>query len=80
MAETYNQLILQNLLKIAEGAVASSDGKFDIKGCFYGVKLNGKANWNPPASKDINGLYDPIDKTGLLTFTFTTNPIIFKQQ
>lgn len=80
MVETYNQLILQNLLRIAEGAANVSEGKFDTKGCFYSVKLNGKANWNPPVSKDINGLFDPIDKTGLLTFHFTTNPILFKQQ
>ena len=69
---------MQNLLRIAEGAANASEGKFDLKACFYGVKLNGKGNWNPPASKDINGLFDPIDKTGLLTFHFTTNPILFK--
>ena len=79
MAETYNQLILQNLLRIAEGAANVSEGKFDVKACFYGVKLNGKANWSPPVSKDINGMFDPIDKTGLLTFHFTTNPLLFKQ-
>lgn len=56
-----------------------SDGKFDIKACFYGVKLNGKPSWNPPAAKDINGHFEPIDKAGTLTFNFTINPILFKQ-
>lgn len=56
-----------------------SDGKFDVKACFYGVKLNGKPSWNPPAAKDINGHFEPIDKAGTLTFNFTINPILFKQ-
>lgn len=49
-----------------------------MKACFFGVKLNGKANWNPPSSKDINGNFDPIDKAGILTFIFTINPVQFK--
>ncbi len=65
---------------MAENASLASEGKFDIKACFFGVKLNGKANWNPPAGKDANDLFEPIDKAGLLTFTFTTNPVLFKQQ
>jgi hypothetical protein len=52
MAQTYDVLILQSLLKLAEGIANSSEGKFDIKACFYGVKLNGKPNWNPPTGKD----------------------------
>jgi len=40
------------LLRMAEGFAASSEGKFDVKACFYGVKLNGKPNWNPPTAKD----------------------------
>ena len=55
MSETYDQLIMQSLLRIAESTSLASEGKFDIKACFFGVKLNGKANWNPPTSKDING-------------------------
>jgi hypothetical protein len=43
---------LQNLLGIAEKSVLASEGKFDIKACFNGVKLNGKASWNPPTAKD----------------------------
>jgi Ran GTPase-activating protein (RanGAP) involved in mRNA processing and transport len=78
MAETYNQLILQNLLKIAENISNASEGKFDMKSCFFGVKLNGKPNWAPPTGKDANGHFDPIDKTGILTFNFTINPILFK--
>jgi hypothetical protein len=52
LAETYDQIILQNLLLIAEKAVTGSEGKFDSKSCFAGVKLNGKPNWSPPTSKD----------------------------
>jgi hypothetical protein len=48
LAETYDHILLQNLLLIAEKATAASDGKFDMKSCFQGVKLNGKPNWNPP--------------------------------
>ena len=55
MSETYYHIILQNLLQIAEKAVSNSDGKFDIKACFVGAKLNGKANWSPPSTKDLNG-------------------------
>jgi hypothetical protein len=40
--------------------------------------LNGKPNWAPPTGKDANGHFDPIDKTGILTFNFTINPILFK--
>jgi len=71
---------LQNLLRIADQAALASEGKFDIKACFYSVKMNGKTNWNPPASKDINGLFDPIDRSGTLMFSFTINPLAFKQQ
>lgn len=80
MSETYNQLILQNLLKIAEAAANGSDGKFDVKACFQGVKLNGKNTWNPPTSKDINGMFDPIDTSGVLNFFFTINPLEYKKQ
>jgi hypothetical protein len=80
LAETYDQLILQNLLRISEAASLSSEGKFDVKTCFFNVKLNGKATWNPPTSKDINGMFDPIEKSGILSFIFTINPIVFKQQ
>ncbi len=55
LAETYDQLILQSLLRLAETCANSSDGKFDVKACFFGVKLNGKPNWNPPTAKDQNG-------------------------
>jgi hypothetical protein len=78
LAETYDQLVLQSLLKLAESVANQSEGKFDIKACFYGVKLNGKPNWNPPAGKDQNGMFEPLEKTGLLTFTFTINPILYK--
>jgi hypothetical protein len=52
LAETYDQLILQGLLKLAESCANTSEGKFDVKACFFGVKLNGKPNWNPPTAKD----------------------------
>ena len=54
VGDTYDLLILQSLLTCAEKAVARSEGKFDIKACFYGVKFNGKTNWIPPATKDNN--------------------------
>lgn len=34
LAETYDHIIIQSLLAIAEKAVARSEGKFDIKQCF----------------------------------------------
>ena len=52
LAETYDQLVLQSLLRLAESVANQSEGKFDIKACFFGVKLNGKPNWNPPTAKD----------------------------
>lgn len=79
MAQTYDVLILQSLLRHAEGCANTSEGKFDIKACFFSVKLNGKPNWNPPSAKDQNGNYEVAEKTGLLTFYFTTNPIVYKQ-
>lgn len=72
-------MILQSLLKLAESVANQSEGKFDVKACFFGVKLNGKPNWNPPAGKDQNGNFDPIEKAGNLTFTFTVNPVLYKQ-
>lgn len=39
-------------MQIAEKAAANSEGKFDVKACFQGVKLNGKPSWNPPTTKD----------------------------
>ena len=80
MAETYDNFIMQSLLKLADSAANSSEGKFDVKACFYGVKMNGKPNWNPPTTKDASGVFEQIDKTGVLTFYFTINPILYKQQ
>lgn len=78
LAETYNHIILKSLLIIAEKAALKSEGKFDTKACFNGVKLNGKANWNPPTLKDANDQHSIDESTGTLTFTFTINPILFK--
>lgn len=78
LSETYNHIILKSLLSIAEKAVLKSEGKFDIKACFNGVKLNGKSSWTPPTNKDINDQYNIEESTGILTFTFTINPILFK--
>ena len=64
MNETYDHIILQNLLLIAEKAVLNCDGKFDIKGCFYGAKLNGKPSWNPPSAKDANGQFEIVEHQG----------------
>ena len=81
LAECYDQIILQSLLSIADKAASKSDGKFDIKACFYGVKINGKANWTPPTNKDLQGSFDLGDQiTGNLVFQFTINPILFKVQ
>jgi hypothetical protein len=63
---------------MAENCAAASEGKFDIKSCFYGVKLNGKPNWNPPTTKDQHGSFEVAEKTGVLMFYFTTNPILYK--
>jgi len=70
------------LLQIAEKAVEKSEGKFDVKSCFQNVKLNGKANWTPPTTKDKNNQFeiDPSHLTGTLTFQFTINPALFKEQ
>lgn len=65
---------------MAESASTSSEGKFDIKGCFVGVKINGKPSWNPPTGKDSNGYFEPLDRSGALTFIFTINPILYKIQ
>ncbi len=82
LGDMYNDIILQNLLEIAEKAAEKSDGKFDVKQCFQNVKLNGKANWNPPTNKDTNGQFeqDANLSTGQLIFNFTINPILFKEQ
>ncbi len=55
LADTYDNIILQHLLLIAEKTAEKSEGKFDLKACFYGVKFNGKGNWTPPATKDAYG-------------------------
>lgn len=78
MNDTYDHIILQNLLQIAEKASSNSEGKFDIKACFYGVKLNGKANWNLPSVKNELDQYEIPERSGTLVFTFTINPILFK--
>jgi len=58
LAETYHNIILQTLLQHAERAVErAGEGKFELKSCFQGVKLNGKS-WTPPATKDVNGLFE----------------------
>lgn len=64
LAETYDHIILQNLILIAEKAANGSEGKFDIKQCFQGVKMNGKASWNPPTNKDQFGQFEISDHTG----------------
>eukprot|EP00347_Sterkiella_histriomuscorum_P017989 403347211 len=80
MAETYDHIILQNLLQIAEKSAGGSEGKFDIKACFQGVKYNGKPSWSPPLTKDQFNQFEIQEHTGLLTFTFTINPILYKLQ
>jgi len=35
LKEPYNQICLQNLLKSAEKAAEKSEGKFEIKQCFF---------------------------------------------
>ena len=55
-----------------------SEGKFDIKSCFVGVKINGKPNWSPPVTKDKHGQFEIVEQTGSMNFTFTINPILFK--
>lgn len=52
MSDTYDHIIIQNLIQIAEKAAANSEGKFDVKACFFGAKFNGKANWNLPSTKN----------------------------
>jgi hypothetical protein len=79
LEETINQIILQNLLCLAEQASGASDGKYDVKSCFQSVKLNGKGNWTPPTEKKENGQFNlGEDPSGQLVFTFTINPIIYK--
>jgi hypothetical protein len=52
LCDTYDEIILQSLLAIAENTSNKSEGRFDIKACFAGVKLNGKPTWSPPTSKN----------------------------
>jgi hypothetical protein len=42
------------------------------------VKLNNKTSWNPPTTKNHNGLFEIIEQAGTLTFNFTVNPIQYK--
>lgn len=80
LEERYDNIILQSLLGIAEKAALKSEGKFDMKACFFGVKLNGKGNWNPPSNKDNLNQFEMAEQQGQLTFTFTVNPVEYKKQ
>ena len=57
-----------------------SEGKFELKQCFVGVKLNGKGKWDPPIDRFANGLYNLGEEpSGELTFQFTLNPVALKE-
>ena len=81
LAESFDQVCLQNLLQAAERAVARSEAAFELKACFSAVKFNGKAKWDPPVEKFKNGLFNLGEEpTGELVFNFTLNPIALKEQ
>ena len=64
----------------ATKAVERSEGKFELKQCFVGVKLNGKGKWDPPIDRFANGLYNLGEEpSGELTFQFTLNPVALKE-
>ena len=45
------------------------------------MKFNGKARWDPPSAKLLNGLWDLKDMlTGKLEFNFTVDPVSFKKE
>ena len=80
LTESFNQICLQNLLCSAEKAVLENEGKFELKQCFAKVTLNGKAKWDPPAEKDVMGLFVLGDApTGILKFDFTLDPALLKE-
>ena len=79
----YDKLVFQQLLDLSLEAAQTSQslptGAFEQKACFNGVKLNGKANWNPPDKKSTSGLWDLKDTPdGRLEFYFTIDPVAYK--
>jgi hypothetical protein len=56
-------------LLAATKAVDRAAGAFELKQCFYQVKFNGKAKWDPPVERLGNGLYNLGEEpSGELTF------------
>lgn len=51
LRNTYDRIILQQLLNVSLECATASAGAFDQKSCFNMVKLNGKATWAPPTEK-----------------------------
>jgi hypothetical protein len=78
--QPYDQVCFQVLLQAAEKAVIRSAGGFEMKQCFAGAKLNGKAKWEPPTEKFKNGLFNLGEEpSGELVFQFTLNPPALKE-
>jgi hypothetical protein len=80
LEEQFCQILFQHLLLAATKAVERSAGAFELKQCFFQVKLNGKSKWEPPIERLQNGLYNLGEEpSGELTFQFTLNPVALKE-